>query len=219
MLPGLNGTCPGCTVGKEGCAYVAPGRKLPVCYVNKIMTGFPSVKKLLEHNTEELDTDNQYKITELLDAEFKRFYAAEKRAGYVDDDGRCRNHYRIHWAGDIPNLVYARALAAAMEANPNINFWCYTRSFDYLTVFRNVPNLVMYISADPVNLKEAEKAYIENSKVYTDAKLAWCYMSREKPEDQVLVECPVDSGKMALEGACHKCRLCLKGHPVWFKIK
>ena len=213
-LPGPEGTCPGATCGKGGCCDIPAGRKLRVCYVNKIMSCYPTVRAVLAGNTE-LKNLTIHGLEKAFRTEFDRYLAAEQKRGFITDHGWCENSYRIHWSGDLPNTDYATALATVMQEYP-IDFWNYTRSLGMVPIMAEVNNCVTYISADADNYKEAVKAY----KPYKDqANVAWCYLSKEKPEDQELQECPVDSKKMDLEGACHKCRKCLNGVPIWFKQK
>jgi hypothetical protein len=152
----------------------------------------------------------------MLIAEFERFYHAEEMAGEIDDNGKAKSMYRLHWAGDVPSMSYAIALVDAMKhMNGKVDFWNYTRSFPFVPKLLEASNCMLYISADAVNLEEATKVYNEHR---DKDNIAWCYMSKEDPDDGS-VSCPVDTGKLELEGACHRCRLCLKGERIWFKIK
>lgn len=148
--------------------------------------------------------------------EFTRYSDIEKKKGFIDKNGRCTNWYRIHWAGDIPNTNYAKALAQSMKENDHIDFWTYTRTFEVLKYFADLTNCILYVSADADNIHKAEAAY----EPYKDnPRIGWCYLSKEKPAGQGLQDCLVDSGQLKLEGACHECRRCLQGKPIWFKQK
>lgn len=246
LLPGIEGTCPCATTASGGCWDIPEGRKLPMCYAASTMAAYPGVKGILEHNTKLLMKSTETEMAAILHAEFTRFEAAElkrKAKGQPYD-----MHYRLHWSGDIFNEQYARALATAMTAHKNITFWCYTRSFFAVPILCNVPNLVLYLSLDPVNVQAGLSAFNEN-KTLTN-KLQICYMSKTKDflphlprNKQILDEenklrklmneptrynfaaeaslrsCPVDSGTMALEGACAMCKGCLCDKPkaVWFE--
>jgi len=117
------------------------------------------------------------------------------------------HYYRLHWAGDIFSSGYALALKTAAQQFPDITFWTYTRSFEEAEPLLELPNMTTYASIDAcnknINLRPAFKR---------------CHLASKKPEGR-FVSCPVDEGRMPLEGACHKCRLCLKGKPVWFKTR
>ena len=226
LLPGLGeGTCPGCTSEEGGCAYIAKGRKLPVCYVNKLMTAYPSVKGILQHNTDLLKKATKDKMTQVLDEHFKTFYKKEIKYEKLKDGDKISAWYRLHWAGDLFSEDYADALVTAMLRNPNMMFWTYTRTFEHVHKFSKVPNLTLYISADAANIDEALACHEQNKASFctsTTATLGFCYLSKVKPksiDSFYLLDCPVDANKMALEQACHKCKLCLKGKPIWFKQK
>jgi len=201
LLPGPEGTCPGATLGPGGCRDVTRPKR-PDCYVYKILQCYPSVRAILTHNTEVVRGPG---CGDALRAEFERFAADPRRPA-----GGC---YRLHWAGDIFSRKYAERLRGAMEAFPETTFWAYTRSFGEVDVFRGQRNLVFYLSLDPVNRDEGLALHAREPW----AKLCW--LSRERPEDLKLVACPVDARNMQLEGACHKCRLCLRGHNIWFRTK
>lgn len=207
LLPGPlvnGGTCPGCTFGRNGCQSIPEGNKLPRCYVEHIIHRRPATERVLEENTKLIYNANYDKKVMLLAREFRRFAAAEeKRDGDLN--------YRLHWSGDIPDEEYAEALREAIEMFPKIYFWGYTRSLFSLPILSQVDNLCWYVSLDDVNWTEGLKA----AKEYPTVHLS--YMGHKKPRG--FATCPVDAGKMSLEGACHKCKLCLKGKDVWFKTR
>lgn len=204
LLPGPEGTCPGATLGAGGCRTMTrPGR--PDCYVYRIMQIYGGVRRILEHNTMLLKGAAQPVQEELLRNEFQRFVNDPRRP-----EGGC---YRLHWAGDIFDRQYARALRRTMEEFSQVNFWTYTRSFDLVDEFRGQRNLLLYLSLDPCN---------RDLGLATHAREPWtriCWLEPTRPEGLKLLACPVDEGRLALEGACHKCRLCLRGHSIWFKTK
>ena len=209
LLPGPEGTCPGATVGPGGCRAIT-GSGRPDCYVYKIMRIYKGVRRVLEHNTRLLQAADRDTMVRLLNAEFSRFEQTGK--------GRVADKYRLHWSGDIFSPDYAWALKAAMARHPGVSFWTYTRSFDQVQVFDDLPNLQLYLSLDACN----EQAGLEAYKACRRPTLHLCYMGDGNPGElagEDFLECPVDSGHMALEGACHKCRLCLRGYNIWFKTK
>jgi hypothetical protein len=228
--PGVHGTCPGATVGDCGCCAVQPGRKLPTCYVFGIIAAYPATGPALLHNTTLIRHANHTEKVRLLSAEFERF----RRIELKQPDPSL--FYRLHWSGDIFDHAYAKALAEAMCAFPDITFWNYTRSFDRgVWLAAHTPNLVQYLSIDHVNFNKGINAYIHRPPA-TEARLQIAYMSatndyslryanarkryRSWPENPViLTSCPVDERKMPLPGACHKCRKCLEGKAIWFKTR
>jgi len=216
LLPGnpsKGGSCPGATTGKGGCQHVADGKKNATCYVEPLMKAYTNVRKSLEHNTELVKNATEDELVELFYDMFAEFKRIETKRGRGDS-----LHFRHHWSGDMLNELYCRALKTAMLKFPEISFWTYTRSWFALPILSDVPNLTLYISADEVNLNQALKVYMD----YTDNdNVSVAYMGEEKPEikDLLMTACPVDNNKMALEEACQKCKLCLKGKPIFFKTK
>lgn len=212
LKPGKDGSCPLATEGEGGCCNIREGRRLPTCYVYRLMNCYKGIRKSLEHNTELLKKSDEQGMEDILKHEFHRFLKAEEKA----EPGSPHN-YRLHWSGDIFNLKYARALRKAMDAYPGVKFWCYTRSFFSVPMLAGLSNLTLYLSIDRVNAEKGFKAYEENKK---SGNVFFSYLS---PEDPVILRkhgylpCPVDSGSMDLEGACHRCGLCIKGCNIWFK--
>jgi len=239
------GTCPGCTIGEGGCAYVLPGRKTSTCYVDKLARAYPSVKKNLAWNTQLLKQAGSLdSMVDILNAEFDRFAELEKTGGA---DGRAASmNYRLHWAGDVFSVEYAEALSKSMSLHPDIQFWGYTRTFDPCVVgpLLRCENMILYLSLDPVNLTSGIEAYNDLCG-FDSPRLKLCYMHaindladrlkalRDEEELRTgkeypwmseinVVSCPVDTGAMKLEGACVKCKQCLtwskdSKSAVWFK--
>lgn len=209
LLPGPEGTCPGATLGPGGCrTIVKPGR--PDCYVYRMMSIYKGVRGVLEHNTDLLKNATFEEQVELLNEEFKRFREVAK------NNLVCADKYRLHWSGDIFDRQYAEALRAALLTNQDIQFWTYTRTFDVIDVFEDVDNLQLYLSLDACNVQEGLDAYDKHRR----ATLHLCYMGDDPPQlSESFIGCPVDSGQLALEGACQKCKLCLRGRNIWFKTK
>jgi hypothetical protein len=212
LLPGPAATCPGATTSEGGCAHVPAGRKLSVCYAARLVNARPNVRAVLEHNTKLLTQASGYEQQALLQYEFERFLQADIKKRPKEKE----RYYRLHWSGDIFSKEYANALASAMLAFPEISFWNYTRSFEWLQPLREVPNCVTYLSLDKCNSAEGTLTY--RGLGYPEDNMSLCMMSPLEPRSNYTA-CPQDSGKLELEGACHKCKLCLKGKPVWFKTK
>jgi hypothetical protein len=215
-LPGraeVGGTCPHATLGEGGCRHVKKGRKTATCYVDNLVRAYPGVKGVLQHNTDELLTASHERRVELFITEFERFYSDEIRRD------KCKEFwYRVHWSGDVPDEGYAWALREAIEASPFLRFWGYTRSLFSVPILAGTPRLRWYISADDVNFDEAWAVY---QKYLVDKhvnNIHFCYMGKEKKPgyEKALIGCPVDDGRLELQGGCHKCKLCLKGVPIHF---
>lgn len=221
LLPGdpkSGGTCPGCTQAEGGCWYLAKGRKTHTCYVDGLMGAYKGVRAILQHNTDILTREPSINQAFMLRTEFQRFRDAElKRAARTHSDAYLR--YRIHWSGDIFNRGYAWAIANAVSAFPDITFWTYTRSFEYLNELECVPNLVTYLSLDKVNHDAGMAAYAVGSRA-NNPNIQIAYMA--KTNDLSTAPCPVDLGKLGLEEGCANCRRCIQPHSgstgaVWFK--
>ena len=175
------GTCPGCTKTEGGCAYVAPGRKVSTCYVDGLARCRPNVAKNLLFNSKLLMTgDSAFRLS-LLNAEFNRFEAEEKDPAKL--------FYRLHWAGDVFDEGYAKDLAAAMSAHPNVTFWGYTRTFktdvswyseprtDVVEALLAAKNAILFLSLDAVNFGMGIKVYNCLGGHARD-NLRLCYMSK-----------------------------------------
>jgi hypothetical protein len=237
LLPGLEGSCPCATTSEGGCWSIKPGRKLPDCYVANVINIYKGVRDVLAHNTRLLKSASEARMVTLLSSEFKRFKDAEaKRAKHGLPNS---TDYRLHWSGDIFNETYARAIAAAIKEHPDLNFWCYTRSFFAVKYLADIPNLNLYLSLDPVNIHAGLSVFNEYKRETNNLQI--CYMSPinnfqehvpradtilqqenelrglmgdpVKPNripKRTLMSCPVDTGNMALENGCAKCTNCLK---------
>ena len=174
------------------------------------MSIYKGVRNVLEHNTELLMGATHEEQVELLNAEIERFKHVHRNGA------TCADKYRLHWAGDIFDRQYAESLRAMMLIHADMQFWTYTRTFDVIDVFKDVDNFKLYLSLDDCNAQEGLRVY---SKEKWD-NLHLCYMGDTKPpEFEDFLGCQVDTGSIALEGACQKCKLCLRGHNIWFKTK
>lgn len=198
LLPGPRGTCPGATTGSGGCYELIGKRR--TCYADRLASVFSSLSLFLNRNTLSLVDSTEDEMAEKLVSLFGDFEEREKKHGYP--------FLRLHWSGDVFNDVYARALARAVKDTPGVVFWTYTRSFGSVRYLAGIKNLLLYISADPVNRKEAEAVAARHN-------LPVCLMADAAPKG--FFACPVDSGRMELEGGCAKCRACLRKTNIFFK--
>ena len=129
--PDQGGTCPGATTGPGGCAFCKEGCKSVTCYVDHLIKYRPAIGNVLRHNTKLLKTGSYAQCLQLLDAEFTRFERADARKRNADPEyvaAQPQAWYRLHWAGDVFDGKYAKALADAMKMHPTTMFWGYTRS-------------------------------------------------------------------------------------------
>lgn len=242
LLPGKSGSCPGATEGPGGCCHIKEGRKHEVCYVAGLMAIYKGVRPILEHNTRILKEADLQQKQQILEAEFQRFYDAEmKRAKRTGEPAWLL--YRLHWSGDFFDMDYVEAAVAAMKKFPLIKFWVYTRSEFAVPSLATVPNLVTYISLDPVNMRKGLDAFYTWKKTAQFENVQICYLSPGPTNDfadqwalakaltdipelwddipPMMATCPVDVGKLPLEGGCATCQKCLGTRrslpPIWFK--
>lgn len=232
LLPGpleQGGTCPAATCGKGGCIGIEEGRKLPSCYVYRTISYRPAVGGVLEQNTKLLLGCQGLERVRLFAHEFGRFADAwETRRRSVGDIGK-EPYYRIHWSGDCPDVSYAADLAQAMKAFDGIiKFWGYSRALFTIPIMAQVPNVIWYLSMDPVNMEESMKFlktfYPEAIRRDSVEKCNISYALMDTvfpihPEHKAMVTCPTDAGKVPTAEACRNCRQCLSGKPVFFKRK
>jgi hypothetical protein len=255
LLPGLQGSCPGATVGAGGCMQAEKGRKMPTCYVVNLMKAYPGVSAILQRNTDLIKRANQQEKTQLLTDEFERFRKLELKKPEP------KLYYRLHWSGDVYDLEYARALRDAMTQFPDILFWGYTRCFFAAPVLLEAPNLKLYLSLDPVNARTGLRTYFNAlaDRPGVADRIQIAYMARDRDtweplyraacaeersehdamgpvmpghwhlhlapgrwaaEPVGLGTCPVDAGKLPLEGGCATCQKCLGTRrtlaAIWF---
>lgn len=209
-------TCPFATYGKGGCLERSATGKTVTCYAECIAKLRPNVKASLAHNTELLTSSDEEGMKDILRAEFQRFEKYEKP--YADE----QSIYRIHWAGDIFNATYAKALYETMAEFSSIAFWIYTRSWVFLKdEYFTIPNVATFLSVDSANLDDFMPWWTSRM----DSKnlrnmLNIAYMGTEVPPSLrqcarlnklQYTACPVDSGKLKTKGACDTCRACVYG--------
>lgn len=215
--PSEGGTCVGCTSGQGGCwETVVKGGKERVCYADKIRRGFVGAARNLSHNTRLLKEATLMGKMDLFDDMFDEFEDACERYEKRTGDKKAR-YFRLYWSGDVADAQTALALVASIKAHPSVRFWTYTRSFDLVPILLRAPNLKLFVSLDAVNYKEGMRRF---GKLNKKGKVSFAYMGDTNAYN--FVPCPVDSGKMPLDGACRKCMLCVRTNHdknIWFNIK
>lgn len=225
LAVGPDKSCPGCTQGAGGCWHpLKEGNITNTCYVDRLCRARKNVAAVLEHNFQALKQADQEQAKQMLCAEFQRFEDEEQ-----GNEDPC---YRLHWAGDVFSAVYGKALAEAVACFPNVRFWVYTRCWDLIPLeFIELPNVAFFVSLDACNA-DAGLAWIESLKEKSDYAynaVNVSYMGNVVPENikdfakargLTILQCPVDSGKMELEGACQKCKACVfpRGNVIQFEI-
>lgn len=227
--PEPEGTCVMCTNGEEGCWSF--DNSLKTCYVYTLIKIRPKLKAALIHNTQVLKgCKTKDKMVEVLAEEFERFNKKENKIGNKE------KYYRLLWSGDIFSKEYAEAIAEAVSKYPDIKFWIYTRSLFAVPLLKNIDNLIVFISSDPINLYNCLKIYLENDG-NNDNNIRISYMSKTNNfsenveklskidnslnvvKDLNLVPCPVDSSIIDINMGCSRCRQCISSRKlhIWFK--
>jgi hypothetical protein len=214
----VGGSCPGAT---PFCTD---------CYACKLEVGFPSVGRLVDHNLSVLRSHGSKvsaiveSLRPLVAAFLVECDKAERKTGRSVD-----RVYRIHWDGDFFSRPYAAAWAVVCAEFGQVQFWCYTRSFDVVDILAPVTNLTTYLSVDEDNVKAARAV----KRKHPSVKLAFCAETWEGTETLAALfpkesrgpRCPELTGKVPMVnaegvGACVTCKLCVNGvNNVRFAIK
>lgn len=189
------------------------------CYACKSEKMYPNVNKLVWYNFELLQQcgSNVTKMVDLLDEMVKS----------VNWHGQ-NKVFRWHWDGDIFSKAYAIAIAETAKLNPDVQFWLYTRSFDWVAQIVDVPNLVVYLSVDKFNQKKAKNVL----KKFPQVLVAACGDTWAESEEIMRAtvgrdapKCPELTGRYPLVsedgiGACVQCDMCIYGkNHVKFAVK
>jgi hypothetical protein len=191
-----------------------------VCYADPLEDRFPNVGRLVRHNLEILSyNSNVARMVGLLSDLVSAFIAeTEKAASKTGRD--IPLVYRIHWDGDFFSRRYAIAWREVTDRFPQVTFWLYTRSFEWVAeAFEGSDNVTVFLSVDRFNLDTARKV----SENHPYVRLAFCGDSWEETEElsreltgRNAPRCPELTGKVPLvndqgEGACVACGLCIYG--------
>lgn len=226
MIPNAFGlpagtTCPGRT---EFCIK---------CYAENLERAYTSTRNLLAGNLAALQAAGTVAgMAALLADMVGRYLQAFDKAlaaGRVDDTHRV---FRIHWDGDYYSADYAAAWAAVMREFPNVQFWSYTRSLDYVHTLADIPNHALYVSVDEYNATAAAVVLAANPNV----RAAYCATTHAQAAELAAVVdrgrpavCPENVGRLPLvvatsgrrtdtvatgddgRGACVTCTLCVYG--------
>jgi hypothetical protein len=201
-LPKDGGTCPGATSGAGGCLDVRTGRKRETCYMAKIVQIYKAVGKVLDNNTQAVVGKSYDEQVTVLSNTFQNF---------VNSNTKEHWYFRLFYSGDVFSEQFARAIVASCSKFPEVKFWTYTRSHEFAHILVQAPNLAVYLSIDPVNMKTAVKIYDSLKPTYKNIGMA--HLGEPKPEDttEKFVGCPETYGKVAntdTKGACASCKLC-----------
>lgn len=197
---GRNYSCPGATKVCE-----------TVCYAGKLEKQYPAFRDLALHNWELLKDESQVRMVALLFQMVSEF------------SDECAKHnvskvFRWHADGDIFSADYAMAIATIVEHFTDVQFWIYTRSFEYVKYIVGRNNLAVYLSVDSENKERA----VQVSAEYPSVRIAYLAETHEQGKEFMLTEtgkpgaiCPENAKRIPLitpaGGACVTCGLCIFG--------
>ena len=196
-----------------GKAYSCPGATSvceSVCYAGKLEKIYKGVKDNLLHNWNLLkDADYNTMRDLLIDMidDFKK-----------DCDKREADKlFRIHWDGDFFSDLYAAAWKETILANPDVQFWVYTRVKSAALILKDISNLSLYFSTDDDNKAMAFD-------LRTNQKIKLAYLGKTFADTKnIMIELTGKPGAMCAENAkriplisqngsaCVSCGLCVYG--------
>ncbi|UMO76201.1 hypothetical protein SEA_TOMAS_266 [Streptomyces phage Tomas] len=197
---GKNYSCPGATSVCDG-----------VCYAGKLEKQYPAFRNLALHNWELLKDASYGEMQEMLTTMINEFVSE-------CDQYKASKVFRWHADGDIFSSKYAWAIRYIAFKFPDVQFWIYTRSFQYVKFLKGARNLSVYLSVDSENESEALKTRESNSWV----RLAYLSETHEDSKEFMLTNtgkpgaiCPENAKRIPLitenGGACVTCGLCIFG--------
>jgi hypothetical protein len=181
-----------------------------ICYAGVLEKIYPGVYAVLRHNFDALlACDGDIKqMAALLNDMIAEFRADCEKRGVED------RFFRIHWDGDFFSGSYARAWRRVINANPDIDFWVYTR-VPFAARLLDKTAATVYFSADAENEPVAKKL------ARAGIKIAYLHESFEDARDAAVrlnikaVKCPENNKKIPLitdnKSACGSCGVCIEG--------
>lgn len=179
--------CPGAT---EACVD---------CYAMKNRHHFPAVQKKFAKNwllLRKLERNRSKKSTEKAITLLLDMIPAKAEI------------FRIHESGDFHSQWAVDVWAEVVRRRPDVSFWAYTRSFNLtFTNLTRHPNFTLWASTDEFNESEAKKFVRRFRK--SGVKHAYGPWDHDKELPDNSFACPVTTDKLAVEGACDKCQLCV----------
>jgi hypothetical protein len=201
-----------------------------ICYAGKLEKVYKGVKAILLDNWNLLKDADVATMARLLTHMISEFVAETDKQ--VAKGKTPTYDFRIHWDGDFFSRDYATAWAAVIREFPQVTFWAYTRSFigpvQVVDILAGIPNLVLYLSADPVNIAEANAvaAQYKAQNVLIATVADTFREARETILDNTRkgYNCPENDRRVPLisekGSACIRCGVCVAGRgDVFFAVK
>jgi len=194
-------TCPGAT---ESCKAV--------CYAKKGFFAMPIQKNFYQANYETLKLWLMTLSVEECAERFAKEIEKNNRSGI----------FRWNIGGDIFESKYLEMMVKIAYLLPRIRFWVYTRSFDIFINYMkgnnisrgHLPrNLSVIASYDKDNVDWRYKSNGISARDIGKYFYTVTYMGDKKAAqkafpDRKWITCPADAGKIELQSACAKCKLC-----------
>lgn len=219
----------------SGTAYSCPGATSfceRICYAGKLEKIYKGVKNVIVSNYETLlyaDYLMGVKGMEALIADMVMEFVAETRIRQSKGKAATLD-FRIHWDGDFFSRDYAQAWVNVIREYSEVQFWVYTRSFtddiNVVDILAGIPNLTVYLSADPVNIDLANKVAAEYPGVFIATVADTFAEAKETIIDSARksYNCPENGKRIPListkGSACISCGVCVKGRgDVLFSVK
>lgn len=184
-----------------------------VCYAKKIerIPTLKGVRDVVMHNWNALKDASRSEMVRLIDEMICDFVRECDKRGM-------EKKFRIHWDGDFFSLDYAIAWATVISVHKDVQFWAYTRSFDFVGAFTGLDNLSLYLSVDKYNIVKAVKvrqAFPFVRWAYLDETMDNAAPVMKEYTGRPGAKCPENIGQIPLmtgkKGACISCDLCVKG--------
>lgn len=215
----------------SGVAFSCPGATSfceKICYAGKLEKIYKGVRNILMDNwnlLKDADTDTMVDLLSTMISEF-----VSETDKQIDKGVKASYDFRIHWDGDFFSRDYAMAWAIVIRSFPMVTFWAYTRSFtgpvQVIDILADIPNLVLYLSADPVNIDEANSTALMYPGVFIATVADTFAEARETIIDssRKAYDCPENGKRIPLispkGSACISCGVCPKGRgDVLFSVK
>lgn len=174
-------TCPGAT---EACTD---------CYAQKGRHVFPNVQKVMAKNWV---TISFFESKSDIDG------AVDFLCSIIPTDAPI---FRIHESGDFHSQFAVDAWTEVAKRRPNTKLWFYTRSFHLnFKELIDLPNVSAWASTDSFNAVKA-KLFADQYKI----KQAFGPWGHKEALPTNSFVCPVTNGKLELNAACEKCKLCV----------
>jgi hypothetical protein len=214
----------------SGTAFSCPGATSfceRICYAGKLEKVYTGVKNVLLHNWALLKDADYLTTWALLHEMISEFVSETDKQ--VAKGVNATYDFRIHWDGDFFSRDYAQAWAKVIEGFPGVSFWVYTRSFtgpvQVIDILAGIDNLTVYLSADPVNIVEANNVASQYPGVFIATVDQTFAQARETIIDngRKSYDCPENGKRIPLisekGSACIRCGICPNGRgDVLFSI-